>query len=192
MQAGNAMADVLFGDYNPSSKLPMSFPRTEGQIPIYYNYYNTGRPAANDEQRFYVSAYIDLPNSPKFPFGFGLSYAKFDYGAMQLSKTTLKGEEKLEVTVPVTNKSNVAGEEVVQLYIRDIVGSVVRPVKELKRFEKIMIHPGETKQVRFTISTDDLKFYNSQLQHVWEPGAFDIMIGASSRQVETRRIEWVK
>jgi beta-glucosidase len=192
IEAGNAMADVLFGDYNPSGKLPMSFPRTEGQIPIYYNYFNTGRPAANDEERFYVSAYIDLPNSPKYPFGYGLSYSTFEYGAMQMSKTKLRGDEKLIVTVPVTNTSSVPGEEVVQLYIRDLHGSVVRPVKELKHFEKLMILPGETKRVRFTITTADLKFYNSQLEHVWEAGEFDIMVGGSSKQVQTKRVEWYK
>jgi beta-glucosidase len=170
----------------------MSFPRIEGQIPIYYNYFNTGRPAANDEERFYVSAYIDLPNSPKYPFGYGLSYSTFEYGAMQMSKTKLKGYEKLTVTIPVTNRSNRAGEEVVQLYIRDLHGSVVRPVKELKHFEKLMILPGETKRVRFTITTADLKFYNSQLEHVWEAGEFDIMVGGSSKQVQTKRVEWYK
>lgn len=192
IEAGNAMADVLFGDYNPSGKLPMSFPRTEGQIPIYYNYYNTGRPAQNDDQRFYVSAYIDLPNSPKFPFGYGLSYARFAYGEMQLSKQQLKGNEILQVTVAVTNKSNVAGEEVAQLYIRDLVGSVVRPVKELKHFRKIMLQPGETKELKFVVSTNDLSFYNSQLQHTWEAGEFDIMIGGNSKDVQTKRIYWNK
>lgn len=192
IEAGNAMADVLFGDYNPSGKLPMSFPRTEGQIPIYYNHYNTGRPAANDDQRFYVSAYIDLPNSPKYPFGYGLSYSTFEYGAMQLSKTKLKGDEKLTVTAPVTNRSNRAGEEVVQLYIRDLSGSVVRPVKELKHFAKLMIPPGETRQVRFTVTTADLKFYNSRLEHVWEAGEFDIMVGSSSKQLQTKKVEWSK
>lgn len=192
IEAGNAMADVLFGDYNPSGKLPMSFPRTEGQIPIYYNYYNTGRPAQNDEHRFYVSAYTDLPNSPKFPFGFGLSYAQFAYGDMQLSKTNLKGNELLQVTVSVTNKGSIAGEEVAQLYIRDLVGSVVRPVKELKHFQKIMLQPGETKELNFVVSTNDLSFYNSQLQHTWEAGEFDIMIGGNSREVQTKRIYWIK
>lgn len=192
IEAGNAMADVLFGDYNPSGKLPMSFPRTEGQIPIYYNYYNTGRPAQNDEHRFYVSAYTDLPNSPKFPFGYGLSYARFTYGDMQLSKTNLKGNEVLQVTVTVTNNSNTAGEEVAQLYIRDLVGSVVRPVKELKHFQKVMLQPGETKALTFVVSTNDLSFYNSQLQHTWEAGEFDIMIGGNSRDVQTKRIYWNK
>lgn len=192
MEAGNAMADVLFGDYNPSGKLPMTFPRTEGQIPIYYNYFNTGRPAENDEQRFYVSAYIDLPNSPKFPFGYGLSYAQFGYGKMQLSKTVLKGNETLTVSVPVTNNSAVHGEEVVQLYIRDWVGSVVRPVKELKHFEKILLKAGETKMVKFIITPNDLKFYNSKLEHQWEAGEFDIMIGSNSRDVQQVKVNWMK
>jgi beta-glucosidase len=192
IEAGNAMADVLFGDYTPSGKLPMSFPRSEGQIPIYYNYYNTGRPAKDDNDRNYVSAYLDLPNNPKYPFGYGLSYARFVYGSMQVSASKLKGSETLLVSVPVTNSSAVDGEEVVQLYIRDLVGSVVRPVKELKGFEKVALKAGETKTIRFSITTNDLKFYNSQLQHQWEPGDFDIMVGTNSREWQKATVTWSK
>ncbi|WP_462221168.1 beta-glucosidase BglX [Ferruginibacter sp.] len=183
-KAGDAIANVLFGDYNPSAKLPMSFPRTEGQIPIYYNHYNTGRPAANDSDVNYVSAYIDLPNSPKFCFGYGLSYTSFNYSAITLNKTKLKTNEKLEATIIITNTGNYDGEEVVQLYIRDMVASVVRPVKELKGFQKIFLKKGESKTVKFIITVDDLKFYNNELKYAAESGAFKIFIGTSSAEVK--------
>ena len=189
-QAGNAIGNVLFGEYNPSGKLPMTFPRSEGQIPIYYNYYNTGRPAKDEHNLFYVSAYTDLPNSPKYPFGYGLSYSKFQYAPMQLSDTVLKGKQTLTVKVQVSNLGKYDGEEVVQLYLRDLTASVVRPVKELKGFQKILLKAGETKEVIFKVTTDDLRFYNEALQHIWEPGEFHIMVGTSSAQVETRRIIW--
>ncbi len=191
-EAGNAIADVLFGDYNPSGKLPMTFPRTEGQVPIYYNHYNTGRPARNDSDKLYRSAYIDLSIYPKFPFGFGLSYSKFDYSNLSLSKTSLKGNEPLQVSVIVTNSGNVDGEEVVQLYIRDLVGSVVRPVKELKGFQKVMIKKGESKTITFTVTTNDLRFYNDQLKYDWEAGDFEIMIGTNSAEVLSKKISWAK
>ncbi len=183
-QAGNAIADVLFGDYNPSAKLPMTFPRTEGQIPIFYNHYNTGRPARNDSDLNYVSAYIDLPNSPKYPFGYGLSYTKFEYSDIRLSKNSIKPGEKLEAIVTVRNAGEHDGEEVVQLYIRDLVGSVVRPVKELKGFQKIFLKKGEAKELRFSITTDDLRFYNEKVQYVFEPGDFDVFIGTNSRDTK--------
>lgn len=182
-KAGDAIADVLFGDYSPSAKLPMSFPRAEGQIPIYYNRYNTGRPAAHDSDVNYVSAYIDLPNSPKFSFGYGLSYTSFRYSPVQLSKTTLKKGEKIVATVTVTNIGNYDGEEVVQLYIRDLVASVVRPVKELKDFQKIFLKKGESREVSFTINVDKLKFCNDRLQWIAEPGDFKVFIGTSSADV---------
>ncbi len=180
-QAGNSIADVLFGDYNPSGKLPMSFPRTEGQIPIYYNHYNTGRPAENDEDRYYVSAYIDLSNAPKYPFGYGLSYTKFDITNLRLSseKMAINGG-KIEATVDVKNSGNYDGEEVVQLYIRDWVGSVVRPVKELKGFKKIALKKGETTTVSFTLTPEDLKFYNNDVQFVNEAGDYDVFVGNCS------------
>jgi beta-glucosidase len=183
-EAGNAIADVLFGDYNPAAKLPMSFPRTEGQVPIYYNHYNTGRPARDENHVNYVSAYIDLPNSPKFPFGYGLSYTSFSYGAIALNKTSMKQNETITATVTITNTGKYEGEEVVQLYIRDMAASVIRPVKELKKFEKIKLKAGESKQVRFTITVNDLKFYNDALQYISEPGDFKLFIGTNSRDVK--------
>ena len=185
-EAGNAIADVLFGDYNPSGKLPMSFPREEGQIPIYYNHFNTGRPAKNDNESNYVSAYTDLKNSPKFPFGYGLSYTSFEYSNLKLSKNKIKSTEKIEVLLTVTNSGKVAGEEVVQLYLRDKVGSVVRPIIELKDFQKIKLNSGETKTVKFIINKEKLSFYNANLQWIAEPGDFDIMIGSSSADIRLR------
>ncbi len=188
-EAGNSIADVLFGDYNPSAKLPMSFPRTEGQIPIYYNYYNTGRPAKNDSDLNYVSAYIDLPNSPKFPFGYGLSYTTFDYSDIKLNKSTLRINEKLEASITIKNTGNYDGEEVVQLYIRDVVGSVVRPVKELKGFQKILLKAGESREIKFQITNEQLKFYNDKLEYKSEPGEFKIYIGTNSRDVKEATFE---
>ena len=185
-EAGNAIADVLFGDYNPSGKLPMSFPREEGQIPIYYNHFNTGRPAKNDNESNYVSAYTDLKNSPKFPFGYGLSYTSFEYSNLKLSKNKIKSTEKIEVSLTVNNSGKVAGEEVVQLYLRDKVGSVVRPIIELKDFQKIKLNSGETKTVKFIINKEKLSFYNANLQWIAEPGDFDIMIGSSSADIRLR------
>lgn len=182
-QAGNAIADVLFGDYNPSGKLTMSFPRTEGQCPIYYNHFSTGRPAEADTLQFYVSGYIDLRNSPKYPFGYGLSYSKFEYSNIRLDKKQITAKDKLTVTVSLKNTGSVDGEEVVQLYIRDLAASYVRPVKELKGFQKIFLKAGESREVVFTIGEDDLKFYNSKLQYVAEPGEFNVFIGTNSRDV---------
>jgi beta-glucosidase len=191
-KGAEAIADVLFGDYNPSGKLTMSFPGTEGQIPIYYNYYNTGRPATSDSDRFYRSAYIDFSIYPKFAFGYGLSYANFNYSNITLSNKSLKGNQKLTASVVVTNTGKYDGTEVVQLYIRDMVGSVVRPVKELKGFQKIILKAGESKTVSFTITTEDLKFYNNDLKYDWESGEFEIMIGTSSKDVKTAKLTWNK
>ncbi|MDQ0594442.1 beta-glucosidase [Chryseobacterium ginsenosidimutans] len=191
-EAGNSIADVLFGTVNPGGKLPMTFPRTEGQIPVYYNHYNTGRPAKNNTDRNYVSAYIDLDNDPKFPFGYGLSYTNFKYSEMNLSSTNLKGNQKLNISINVSNTGNYDGEEVVQLYIRDLFGKVVRPVKELKGFQKIFIKKGESKTVNFTLTPENLKFYDDQLNFDWEGGDFDIMIGTDSQNVQTKRINWSK
>jgi len=185
-EAGNAIADVLFGDYNPSGKLPMSFPREEGQIPIYYNHFNTGRPAKNENETNYVSAYTDLKNSPKFPFGYGLSYTTFEYSNLKLSKNKIKNTEKITVTLNVTNSGKVAGEEVVQLYLRDKVGSVVRPIIELKDFQNIKLNAGETKTIQFIIDKEKLSFYNANLQWIAEPGDFDVMIGSSSADIRLR------
>lgn len=183
-EAGNAIADVLFGDYNPSAKLPMSFPLTEGQIPIYYNYYNTGRPASNDSDRFYRSAYTDLSLYPKYAFGFGLSYTTFSYSHIQLNKKSIRSTEKLVAKITVTNTGNFDGEETVQLYIRDLYGAAVRPVKELKGFQKVFLKKGESSEVVFTLSVDDLRFYNEKLQYIFEPGDFKIFIGGSSDKVQ--------
>jgi beta-glucosidase len=180
----DAIADVLFGDYNPSGKLPMSFPRAEGQIPIYYNYYSTGRPAANDSDYNYVSAYTDLPNSPQFPFGYGLSYTTFSYSDISLSQSSKKGNETITASVTITNSGGYDGEEVVQLYIRDKIASAVRPVKELKGFQKIFLKKGESREVKFVITKDDLRFYNNDLKYIYEPGEFSVFIGGNSQDVK--------
>ena len=187
-EAGNAIADVLFGDVNPSAKLPMTFPREEGQLPIYYNHFSTGRPAPNETATTYVSAYIDLKNSPRFPFGYGLSYTTFNYSDLKLSKNKMKNTDKIEVSVNITNTGKYAGEEVVQLYLRDKVGSVVRPIKELKGFEKVKLNVGETKTVKFVIDNQKLSFYNQKLEFNSEPGDFDLMIGSSSEDIRLRDI----
>lgn len=185
-EAGNAIADVLFGDYNPSGKLPMSFPREEGQIPIYYNHFSTGRPAKNENDKNYVSAYNDLPNSPKFPFGYGLSYTTFNYSNLKLSKSKMKSTETIEVSMNISNTGKYSGEEVVQLYLQDKFGSVVRPVKELKDFQKIKLAVGETKTITFVIDNQKLSFYNSNLEFKSEPGDFDVMIGSSSDDIRLK------
>ncbi|HTD93056.1 MAG TPA: glycoside hydrolase family 3 N-terminal domain-containing protein [Chitinophagaceae bacterium] len=185
-EAGNAIADVLFGDYNPAGKLPMTFPLSEGQLPIYYSHFNTGRPALNDSDRFYRSSYNDLSIYPKFEFGFGLSYTDFKYSDLSLTKKTMKQNEKIEVSMTLTNTGKYKGEEVVQLYLRDRVGSVVRPVEELKDFQKISLEPGESKKIRFVIDKQKLSFYNAKLQWVAEPGDFDLMIGSSSRDIRVK------
>ena len=191
-EAGNAIADVLFGDYNPSAKLPMSFPLTEGQIPIYYNHYNTGRPAMNDSDRFYRSAYTDLSLYPKYAFGYGLSYTNFSYSDIQMNKRSIKSADKLVAKVTVTNTGNYDGEETVQLYIRDMFGSVVRPVKELKGFQKVFLKKGESKEVTFTLTVDDLRFYNDKLQYIYEPGDFKVYIGGGSDKVKEAAFTLIK
>ncbi len=185
-EAGNAIADVLFGDYNPSAKLPISFPYSVGQIPIYYSHFNTGRPATSDTNRNYNSSYNDLSIFPRYEFGYGLSYTSFQYTNLQLSKKKINSHEQIAVTCAITNTGNYAGEETVQLYIRDKVGSIVRPVKELKDFKKIKLAAGETKTVSFLINREKLSFYNEQLQWVAEPGDFELMIGASSRDIRLK------
>ncbi len=182
-EAGDAIADVLFGDYNPSGKFPMSFPRAEGQIPIYYNHFSTGRPAKNDSDLNYVSSYIDLPNSPKFPFGFGLSYTTFSYSNIKSNTSSFRPGQTLNATVTVTNSGKYDGKETVQLYVRDMVGSVVRPVKELKGFQQIFLKAGESKPITFKITTNDLRFYDDKLEYVYEPGDFKIFIGTNSEEV---------
>ena len=179
--AGPAIADVLTGDYNPTGKLVMSFPRNVGQIPIYYSMKNTGRPFnANNK---YTSKYLDVGNDPLYPFGYGLSYSNFVYSDIRLNKAVILGSEKLEVSVSLKNDSDVAGEENVQLYVRDLVGSVTRPVKELKGFQKVQLVAGETKKVTFTLSANDLKFYTRSLEFKAEPGRFEVFVGGNSRDV---------
>ncbi len=185
-EAGNAIADVLFGDYNPSGKLPITFPREVGQIPIYYNHFSTGRPAKNEDSKNYVSAYIDLKNSPKFPFGYGLSYTKFDYSGLKLSSTKITSNETIKVSFQLANVGKAAGDEVVQLYIKDKFGSVVRPVLELRDFQKVKLNAGETKTIEFTIDKEKLSFYNNKLEWTAEPGDFEVMIGASSADIKLK------
>ncbi len=190
-EAGNAIADVLFGNYNPSGKLSVSFPVNVGQVPIYYAQKNTGRPSADDSPKF-QSNYLDAPNAPLFPFGYGLSYTTFSYSDITLNKSLVKKNENITASVIVTNNGKYDGEEVVQLYIRDVVGSITRPIKELKGFKKIMLKAGESKTVIFTITPNDLKFYNYDLKYDWEAGDFDIMIGANSRDVKMEKVFWSK
>ncbi|MHC0443844.1 glycoside hydrolase family 3 N-terminal domain-containing protein [Flavobacterium sp. 3-218] len=185
-EAGNAIANVLFGDYNPSGKLPMTFPREVGQVPIYYNHFSTGRPAKDENSTNYVSAYIDLKNSPKFPFGYGLSYTTFDYSGLKLSSTKIKSNETIKVSFQLKNTGKVAGEEVVQLYLKDKFGSVVRPVLELKDFQKVKLNAGETKTIEFTIDKEKLSFYNNKLEWGTELGDFEVMIGASSADIKLK------
>ncbi|WP_207514832.1 beta-glucosidase BglX [Longitalea luteola] len=190
-EAGNAIADVLFGNYNPSGKLTTSFPRNVGQIPVYYNHKNTGRPYEGGSPKF-KSNYLDEVNEPLYPFGYGLSYTTFTYDTVKLSQTVLRPGQSITASIMVKNAGNVAGEETVQLYIRDLVGSVARPVKELKGFQKIQLNAGELKKVEFTITENDLKFYNSELKYVAEPGDFKVFIGTNSRDVREAAFRLVK
>lgn len=178
VEAGNAVADVLFGDYNPSGKLPVTFPRSVGQIPIYYNHKSTGRPLVEHDK--YTSRYLDSPNTPLFPFGYGLSYTTFAYRNVNVSPKTISGNQSIVVTVEVENTGKRSGEEVVQLYLRDDVATVTRPVKELKRFKKISLNAGEKKSVEFNLTPDDLSFYNLEMKKVVEPGTFTLFVGGNS------------
>ncbi len=179
-QSGNAIAQVLYGDYNPSGKLPMTFPRNVGQIPIYYNHKNTGRPAMNEPESVFWSHYSDEKNTPLFPFGFGLSYSKFEYSDLKFSKNTFSGNEKIEVSVTLKNTSSVVGKEVVQLYIHDLIGSYTRPVKELKDFKMIELKPNETKTITFIIDKNTIQFYTPNSKWEAEPGDYKVFIGGSS------------
>jgi beta-glucosidase len=183
-EVGNAVADVLFGNYNPSGKITASFPRNVGQIPVYYNHLNTGRPYVPGEGTKFKSDYLDVPNTPLYPFGYGLSYTTFSYSDITLNSKTLKPGGKITASVNVTNTGTRSGKETVQLYTRQMIGSISRPVKELKGFQQIMLEPGETRKVTFPISVDDLKFYNSDLKYVYEPGAFKVFIGTNSAEVK--------
>lgn len=195
--AGYAISDVLYGKVNPSGKLPMTFPRSVGQIPIYYNAKNTGRPLSaenTDKCNFekFRSNYLDECNTPLYPFGYGLSYTNFGYSEISVSNAKPSGNTSIEASVTLTNNGKYDGAEVVQLYIRDLVGSNTRPVKELKGFQKIYLKAGESKKITFNISPEDLKFYNNELKYDWEAGDFDVMIGTNSHDVKTTRITWTK
>lgn len=193
-EAGYAITDVLFGDENPSGKLTATFPRSVGQIPIFYNHKNTGRPLANKEGVFekFRSNYIDERNEPLYPFGYGLSYTTFSYGNIKLSNTKMSPNEKITASIEVSNTGNYDGKEVVQLYIRDVVGSITRPIKELKGFQKIFLKKGEKQIVSFEISVEDLKFYDSTLEFVAEPGTFEVFIGTNSEVLPKANFELVK
>ncbi|WP_421938588.1 beta-glucosidase BglX [Pedobacter sp.] len=184
-EAGNSIADVLFGAVNPSGKLSTTFPQNVGQVPIYYAHKNTGRPLAEGKwfEKF-RSNYLDVSNDPLYPFGFGLSYTTFNYSDIKLSSNTLTKGKTITASVTLSNTGQYEGKEVVQLYIRDLVGSITRPVKELKGFQKVSLKPGESKEVSFTITENDLKFYNSELKFVAEPGDFKLFIGTNSRDVK--------
>jgi len=188
-EGGHAIADVLFGAHNPSGKLPISFPRSVGQIPTYYNHPRLGRPYVEGRPGNYTSQYFEEPNGALYPFGYGLSYTDFELSKPQLSRRALKRGQNLEVSVTVKNIGARAGATVVQLYLQDLVGSSVRPVKELKGFKKLMLEPGETQLVRFVLSEADLKFYDARLDHVAEPGEFEVQLGLDSRSVLSERFE---
>ncbi|OWP63698.1 glycosyl hydrolase [Hymenobacter amundsenii] len=183
-EGGTALADVLYGDYNPAGKLPITFPRSMGQIPIAYSQqYSTGRPITRPGEIRYKSAYIDAPNTPRYAFGYGLSYTTFNYSDLKISRPQMRTGESVQVSFTLTNTGNVAGEEVTQFYLRDPVASVVRPLKELKDFRKISLRSGESKTVTFTIDKDKLAFYNSKLEWVAEPGKFNFMVGSASDDI---------
>jgi beta-glucosidase len=192
-EAGYAIADVLFGDVNPSGKLTTTWPQVVGQLPMYYAHKNTGRPLGEGAWfAKFRSNYLDVSNEPVYPFGYGIGYSAFSYGDIKLSGTSLKGNQTLTASVTVANTGKYDGKEVVQLYIRDIVGTVTRPVKELKGFQKIELKAGETRTVSFNISPEHLKFYNYELNYDWEPGEFEIMIGPNSRDVQKGKVVWNK
>ncbi|GEM67385.1 glycosyl hydrolase [Sphingobacterium mizutaii NBRC 14946 = DSM 11724] len=189
-ETGKAVADVLFGDVNPSGKLPATFPQNVGQLPMYYSQKNTGRPLAKDAwfQKF-RSNYLDVNNEPLYPFGYGLSYTNFEYGAIKLDKSSISKTDQIKVTVSVKNNGNFDGEEVVQLYLQDLVGSQTRPVKELKGFQKIFLEKGKSKEVEFILKDEDLRFYNQKLEFVSEPGKFKVYVGTNSRDVQEAEFE---
>ncbi len=189
-QSGNAIAQVLYGDYNPSGKLPMTFPRNVGQVPIYYNYKNTGRPVMNEPDSVFWSHYIDEKNTPLYPFGYGLSYSKFEYSDMQLTSNSFAKNGKIEVSVNIKNTGKVTGKEVVQMYIRDLIGSITRPVKELKGFEMIELKPNETKKVVFLIDEKTIQYFTANAKWESESGDFKVFIGGSSAKTLERDFQY--
>lgn len=186
-EAGNAIADVLSGEYNPSGKLPMTFPAHVGQIPIYYNYKSTGRPES--KAGGYTCSYQDIDFEPAYPFGFGLSYTTFEIGTPTLEKRVWRLDEPVTVRVTVKNTGHRTGRETVQLYIRDHVGSVTRPVRELRGFRQVLLRPGEQTEVAFTLGAAELGFWNADLRYVVEPGVFSVMCGPDSKNVKTAEFE---
>src|SRR6267142_2241581 len=189
-EAGNAISDILFGDVNPGGKLPVTFPRTVGQVPIYYNHMNTGRPP--DANSRYTSKYLDVPWTPQFPFGFGLSYTQFKISNLQLSAQHIRPNGNLMVSVDVENVGGRVGDEVVQLYIRDVAANLTRPVKELKGFQRVTLRPGEKQRIEFTLGPEHLGFYNREMKFVVEPGEFRVMVGSSSEDVIEKSFEVVE
>lgn len=191
-EGGNAIADIIFGNVNPSARLTMSFPDTVGQIPVYYNSYNTGRPkSAGAKDNRYLSQYLDIPNEPLYPFGYGLSYTTFEYGSIAIDKTTMTQNETISASITVKNTGKITGIETVQLYIRDIAGSTVRPLKELKGFRRVTLKPGEEKAVQFEITADMLKFHDFKCNFYAEPGCFMAMIGHDSSDTKAVRFELI-
>ena len=182
-EAGNAIADVLYGDYNPAGKLPITFPRSMGQIPIYYSHLSTGRAYENQKSKLYLSSYIDEENTPRYAFGYGLSYTNFQYSDLQLSDSTMNEKDSIVVSFKLTNIGKYAGEEVAQLYLRNEVASIARPVKELKDFVKVKLNVGESKEISFIINKEKLSFYNRKLEWGTEPGRFQLMIGTASDSI---------
>jgi beta-glucosidase len=186
-QHGNAVADVLFGDYNPGGKLPLTFPRATGQIPLYYNHRNTGRPAA--AANHYTSKYLDLPWTPLYPFGYGLSYTTFSYSNLRLSAPGIRAGDSLTVSVDVRNSGDRAGDEVAQLYLRDDVASVAQPVRSLKGFLRVTLRPGESRTVTFRLGPDAFSLYDRQMRQIVEPGSFSIFVGTDSNAALTTRVD---
>lgn len=189
-ETGDAVADVLFGKVTPCGKLTTTFPRSVGQLPLFYNHLSTGRPDPDNHVfNRYSSNYLEVSNEPLYPFGYGLSYTKFTYGDMRLSSETLPKNGEMIISVTVSNEGDYDGYEIVQLYLHDIYAEIARPVKELKSFERIFLKKGESREVKFVITENELKFYNSELQYVYEPGEFDVMVGPNSRDVQTKHFK---
>ncbi|OAB32916.1 beta-glucosidase BglX [Paenibacillus glacialis] len=192
-EGASAITDILYGDVNPSGRLSMSFPQAVGQIPVYYNHYNTGRPKKESEpDNRYASQFLDIPNEPLFPFGYGLSYTEFKYGEMVLSAEEMTSDRPLQITTTITNTGYKAGEEVVQLYVRDITGEVVRPMKELKAYSKVLLQAGECKEVSFTVTEEQLRYHHYDLSYTSDAGEFAVFVGSNSRDVVERRFRLLK
>ena len=190
-EVGDALCDVIFGDKSPSGKLTTSMPKTTGQEPLYYNHHNTGRPVPDDNEKFakFASNCLDVSNGPLYPFGYGLSYTTFEYGDLKLSSHEVNTDDwKITATINLKNTGSRDADEIVQLYIRDMVASISRPVKELKGFQRIHLAAGESREISFDITPEMLKFYNAELKHVIEPGDFQIMVGGNSKEVKTQNL----